>query len=49
MVLSDRTIRRLLNEGRIGIHPDAQELLQPSSVRVRVAELYPVLRKPRYP
>jgi len=49
MVLSDRTIRRLLDEGRIGIDPYAEELLQPSSVDVRVDKLFRVFRNSRYP
>ena len=49
MVLSDRTIRRLLDEGRIGIDPYADELLQPSSVDVRVDRLFRVFRNSRYP
>src|SRR6266540_3078283 len=36
MVLSDRTISRLLDEGRIEIEPYDASLLQPSSVDVRV-------------
>ena len=49
MVLSDRTIRRLLEEGRIGIDPYDEELLQPSSVDVRVDSLFRVFRNARYP
>jgi len=49
MVLSDRTIRRLLEEGRIGIDPYEEELLQPSSVDVRVDRLFRVFRNSRYP
>ena len=49
MVLSDRTIRRLLDEGRIGIDPFAAELMQPSSVDVRVDRLFRVFRNSRYP
>ena len=49
MVLSDRTIRRLLDEGRIGIEPYDEELLQPSSVDVRVDQLFRVFRNSRYP
>jgi dCTP deaminase len=49
MVLSDRTIKRLLDEGRIGIDPYAEELLQPSSVDVRVDRLFRVFRNSRYP
>ncbi|MEO8290649.1 MAG: dCTP deaminase [Gaiellaceae bacterium] len=49
MVLSDRTIRRLLEEGRIGIDPYDEGLLQPSSVDVRVDRLFRVFRNSRYP
>ncbi len=49
MVLSDRTIRRLLDEGRIGIEPYDDELLQPSSVDVRVDRFFRVFRNSRYP
>jgi dCTP deaminase len=49
VVLSDRTIRRLLKEGRIGIEPYEEDLLQPSSVDVRVDRLFRVFRNSRYP
>jgi deoxycytidine triphosphate deaminase len=49
VVLSDRTIRRLLDEGRIGIEPYAPELMQPSSVDVRVDRYFRVFRNSRYP
>jgi dCTP deaminase len=49
MVLSDRTIRRLIEEGRIGIDPFDEELVQPSSVDVRVDRLFRVFRNSRYP
>jgi dCTP deaminase len=49
MVLSDRTIRRLIAEGRIGIDPFDEELVQPSSVDVRVDRLFRVFRNSRYP
>ena len=49
MVLSDRTIRRLLGEGRIEIEPYDEDLLQPSSVDVRVDRLFRVFRNSRYP
>jgi dCTP deaminase len=49
VVLSDRTIRRLLEEGRIAIEPYKEELLQPSSVDVRVDRLFRVFRNSRYP
>jgi len=48
MVLSDRTIRRLLEEGRIGIDPYEEELLQPSSVDVRVDRFFRVFHNARY-
>jgi deoxycytidine triphosphate deaminase len=49
VVLSDRTIRRLLGEGRIAIDPFAPELMQPSSVDVRVDRFFRVFRNSRYP
>ena len=49
MVLSDRTIRRLLAEGRIGIEPFDDGLVQPSSVDVRVDRFFRVFRNARYP
>src|SRR6266496_4748434 len=49
MVLSDRTIRRLLAEGRIRIDPYDEALLQPSSVDVRVDRLFRVFHNARYP
>lgn len=49
MVLSDRTIRRLLEAGRIGIDPYDAGLMQPSSVDVRVDRYFRVFRNSRYP
>src|SRR3954468_19765770 len=49
MVLSDRTIRRLLDEGRMEIEPYDAALLQPSSVDVRVDRLFRVFRNNRAP
>ena len=49
MVLSDRTIRRLLQEGRIQIEPYDDSLLQPSSVDVRVDRFFRVFHNARYP
>jgi dCTP deaminase len=49
MVLSDRTIRRLIDEGHIGIEPFDEELIQPSSVDVRVDRFFRVFRNSRYP
>jgi dCTP deaminase len=49
MVLSDRTIRRLIAEGRIGIEPFDELLVQPSSIDVRIDRLFRVFRNSRYP
>ena len=49
MVLSDRTIKRLLDEGRIAIDPYDESLLQPSSVDVRVDRFFRVFHNARYP
>jgi dCTP deaminase len=49
VVLSDRTIRRLLDDGRIEIDPYDEGLLQPSSVDVRVDRYFRVFHNARYP
>jgi dCTP deaminase len=49
MVLSDRTIRRLIDEGRIRIDPYDESLLQPSSIDVRVDRFFRVFHNARYP
>src|SRR5437879_3420845 len=49
MVLSDRTIARLIADGRIGIDPYEEALLQPSSVDVRVDRYFRVFHNARYP
>jgi dCTP deaminase len=49
VVLSDRTIARLLDEGRIVIDPYDDSLLQPSSVDVRVDRYFRVFHNARYP
>src|SRR3954451_12771835 len=49
VVLSDRTITRLIGEGRIGIDPYDAALLQPSSVDVRVDRYFRVFHNARYP
>jgi dCTP deaminase len=49
VVLSDRTIRRLLGEGRIEIDPLDESLIQPSSVDVRVDKYFRVFHNNRYP
>jgi dCTP deaminase len=49
MVLSDRTIRRLISEDRIGIDPYDESLVQPSSVDVRVDRFFRVFNNARHP
>jgi dCTP deaminase len=49
VVLSDRTISRLLAEERIIIEPYDESLLQPSSVDVRVDRFFRVFHNARYP
>src|SRR5215218_8281261 len=49
MVLSDRTIARLVDERRIEIDPYDPTLLQPSSVDVRVDRYFRVFRNHVYP
>jgi dCTP deaminase len=48
VVLSDRTIARLLDEERIVIDPYDESLLQPSSVDVRVDRFFRVFHNARY-
>ena len=49
MILSDRSIRRLIGEGRIVIDPYDDGLMQPASLDVRVDRLFRVFRNSRYP
>jgi dCTP deaminase len=49
VVLSDRTISRLIAEGTIVIDPYDEALLQPSSVDVRVDRSFRVFHNARYP
>ena len=49
MVLSDRTIEKLIADGRIQIDPYDPALLQPSSLDVRVDRLFRVFRNSLYP
>jgi len=49
VVLADRTISRLIAEGRIEIDPYDESLLQPSSVDVRVDRYFRVFHNNRYP
>ena len=49
MVLADRTIKRLIADGRIEVDPYDEGLLQPSSLDVRVDRYFRVFRNSRYP
>jgi dCTP deaminase len=49
MVLSDRTIRREIDSGRIAFDPYDPELIQPSSVDVRVDRQFRVFHNARHP
>jgi dCTP deaminase len=49
VVLSDRTIRAEIEAGRIAIEPFDEELIQPSSVDVRVDSRFRVFHNARYP
>ena len=49
MVLSDRTIRSEIEAGRIVIDPFDEDLVQPSSVDVRVDSRFRVFHNGRYP
>ena len=49
MVLSDRTIREEIASGRVEIDPFDPELVQPSSIDVRVDRRFRVFNNARYP
>jgi dCTP deaminase len=49
VVLSDRTIRAEIDSGRIEIDPFDPEMIQPSSVDVRVDKSFRVFHNNRYP
>ena len=49
MVLSDRTIRREIEDGRIAIDPFDATMVQPSSIDVRVDRRFRVFHNARYP
>ncbi len=44
MILSDRTLRQQLADGRIVIEPLDESLIQPSSIDVRISNLFRVFR-----
>ncbi len=49
MLLSDRDITRQLDEGRIRLEPWTPEMLQPSSVDVRLDRVFRVFENHKYP
>jgi len=49
MVLSDRSIREEIESGRIVIDPYREDLVQPSSIDLRVDSSYRVFNNSRYP
>ena len=49
MLLSDRDIRAQIDSGRVGLDPFAPELVQPSSVDVRLDRFFRVFENHRYP
>ena len=49
VVLSDRTIRREVDAGRIVVEPFDPELVQPSSIDLRVDRRFRVFHNARYP
>ena len=49
MLLSDRDIRTELASGRIGLQPEAPEMIQPSSVDVRLDRYFRLFDNHKYP
>jgi dCTP deaminase len=49
MLLSDRDIRAEVDGGRIALEPYAPELIQPSSIDVRLDRYFRVFENHRYP
>ncbi|MEO6397279.1 MAG: 2'-deoxycytidine 5'-triphosphate deaminase, partial [Tepidiformaceae bacterium] len=49
MVLSDRTIRREIEAGTIGIDPLGPDAVQPASVDLRLGNLFRVFRNSKIP
>ena len=49
MILSDRDLRRLLDDGKLVIEPFDQAAIQPSSIDVRVGHQFRVFHNHRYP
>lgn len=49
MLLSDRDIRAEIESGRVGVSPFAAEMVQPSSIDVRLDRFFRVFENHRYP
>ena len=49
MLLSDRDIRAELAAGRVGLDPYDEEMIQPSSIDVRLDRMFRVFENHRYP
>ncbi len=49
MILSDRDIRKQIDSGRLIIEPFEPDMVQPSSVDLRVDRIFRVFRNTRYP
>ncbi|TAM70429.1 MAG: dCTP deaminase [Microbacteriaceae bacterium] len=49
MLLSDRDIKAELNAGRIALHPYEPEMLQPSSIDVRIDRYFRLFDNHKYP
>ena len=49
MLLSDRDIRKEIESGRVKLEPYAPELIQPSSIDVRMDRYFRVFENHRYP
>ena len=49
MLLSDRDIRKEIDSGRVKLEPYAPELIQPSSIDVRMDRYFRVFENHRYP
>ena len=49
MLLSDRDIKAEIDSGRVGVEPYSVELVQPSSIDVRLDRYFRVFENHRYP
>ena len=49
MLLSDRDIKAQIESGRVKLHPYEPELIQPSSIDVRMDRYFRVFENHRYP